>query len=159
MIKRYFYKIFCKAKNYRNNKEALIFNSINVTVKRIGGGYGAKISRNAQIACACAIVSHKLNRPARFVMSIESNMQSVGKRVSTRQEYEVGVDDEGIIQYLDTKLWHNNGCSFNDPHAWATAHHFAKYVYENYSSAAIISATFHDYNIIIKISKQIFIIF
>lgn len=106
----------------------LIFNSINVSVKRIGGAYGAKISRNAQIACACALVCHKLNRPARFVMTIESNMQSVGKRIMTRNDYEVGVNDEGVIQYLDAKFWCNTGCSFNEPTAWVISHHLAKYV-------------------------------
>lgn len=100
-------------------------NSINVSVKRIGGAYGAKISRNAQIACACALVCHKLNRPARFVMTIESNMQSVGKRIMTHNDYEIGVNDEGVIQYLDAKFWCNTGCSFNEPTAWVISHHLA----------------------------------
>ncbi|XP_072742748.1 uncharacterized protein [Anoplolepis gracilipes] len=100
-------------------------NSINISVKRIGGAYGAKISRNTQIACACALVCHKLNRPARFVMSIEGNMQSIGKRIMTRQEYEAGVNDDGVIQYLDSKIWCNNGCSFNEPHTWVVTHHLA----------------------------------
>ncbi|XP_076300418.1 xanthine dehydrogenase [Lasioglossum baleicum] len=98
-------------------------NSINIKVRRLGGGYGAKISRAAQIACACALVSYKLNRPARFVMSIESNMQVVGKRFDTRQEYEVGVDDNGLIQYLNAKVWGNTGCNFNEPHEYFTLEH------------------------------------
>lgn len=105
-----------------------MFNSINVSVKRLGGAYGAKISRNTQIACACALVCHKLNRPARFIMTIESNMQTVGKRIRTRHEYEAGVNDKGVIQYLDSKFWCNNGCSFNEPTSWAIAHHFPKYI-------------------------------
>lgn len=55
-------------------------------------------------------------------------MQAQGKRVSTRQEYEVGIDDEGVIQYLDSKHWNNAGCNFNDPHAFVVLHHFGKYV-------------------------------
>lgn len=105
----------------------LIF-SINVSVKRLGGAYGAKISRTGQIACACAVVCHKLNRPARFIMTIESNMQTVGKRIKTHHEYEAGINDEGIIQYLDSKFWCNTGCNFNEPHAWVIMHHFVKYV-------------------------------
>lgn len=97
-------------------------------MKRIGGAYGAKISRNAQIACACALVCHKLNRPTRFVMSIESNMSSQGKRYATRQEYEIGVDDAGVIQYLNSKHWGNSGYTFNEPHAFVTVHHMPKYV-------------------------------
>ncbi|XP_014482532.1 PREDICTED: xanthine dehydrogenase/oxidase-like isoform X2 [Dinoponera quadriceps] len=98
-------------------------NSINIIVKRIGGGYGAKISRNTQVSCACALVCHKLNRPARFVLSIESNMMSCGKRFSTRQEYEVGVDDDGVIQYLNSTHWGNSGYTFNEAHAFLAAHH------------------------------------
>ncbi|KAG5332878.1 XDH dehydrogenase, partial [Acromyrmex heyeri] len=93
-------------------------NSINVHIRRIGGGYGAKISRNALFSCSCALVCHKLNRPARLIMSIEGNMQAQGKRISSRHEYEIGIDNEGVIQYNDSKYWANAGCNFNDPHAW-----------------------------------------
>ncbi|XP_018404573.1 PREDICTED: xanthine dehydrogenase/oxidase-like [Cyphomyrmex costatus] len=92
-------------------------NSINVHVNRLGGSYGSKISRNAQISCACALVCHKLNRPARFVTTIESNMQSIGKRCSARQEYEIGVNNNGVIQYLDSRHWSNCGSSFNESQA------------------------------------------
>ncbi|KAK2583672.1 hypothetical protein KPH14_009602 [Odynerus spinipes] len=98
-------------------------NSININVRRLGGAYGAKISRATQIACACALACHKLNRPARFVMSIESNMISVGKRYSTKQEYEVGVNDQGRIQYLNSKHWGNAGCCYNEVHAPIVLHH------------------------------------
>ncbi|XP_048511551.1 indole-3-acetaldehyde oxidase-like isoform X3 [Athalia rosae] len=98
-------------------------NSINVRVRRVGGGYGAKISRSAQVACACALVCRKLNRPARFAMTVESNMSAVGKRPQTRQEYEVGVDDAGKIQYLDSKHWSSAGSSFNEPTGAAAALH------------------------------------
>lgn len=86
-------------------------------MRRLGGGYGAKISRATQVACACALVCYKLNRPARFIMSIETNMQAVGKRFDTRQEYEVGVDSDGRIQYMNSKHWGNSGCSFNEYHS------------------------------------------
>ncbi|CAL7942348.1 unnamed protein product [Xylocopa violacea] len=99
-------------------------NSININVRRLGGGYGAKISRATQIACACALACHKLNRPVRFVMSIESNMIAIGKRYDTRQEYEIGVDDDGRIQYLNSTHWGNAGCNFNEPHAPEVTEHF-----------------------------------
>ncbi|XP_012273308.1 xanthine dehydrogenase/oxidase [Orussus abietinus] len=99
-------------------------NSINICVRRIGGGYGAKISRATQIACACALVCHKLNRPARFVMSIESNMMAIGKRYSTLQQYDVEVDEDGKIQYLNSKHWGNAGSCFNEVHAQSVISHF-----------------------------------
>lgn len=98
-------------------------------MRRLGGAYGAKISRSAQIACACALASHKLNRPARFILSIESNMISVGKRYSTKQEYEVGVNNNGRIQYLNSTHWGNAGCSFNELHAPVVLHHMGRYIY------------------------------
>ncbi|XP_015433474.1 PREDICTED: indole-3-acetaldehyde oxidase-like [Dufourea novaeangliae] len=98
-------------------------NSVNINVRRLGGAYGAKISRASYVACACALACYKLNRPARFIMSIESNMKVLGKRYDTRQEYEVGVDDSGYIQYLNTKYWQNSGCNFNDFHAFLTIEH------------------------------------
>lgn len=47
-------------------------------------------------------------------MSIESNMMCLGKRPHARQEYEVGVDAQGVIQYLNSTSWHNAGCSWNE---------------------------------------------
>ncbi|KAL0109815.1 hypothetical protein PUN28_013466 [Cardiocondyla obscurior] len=109
-------------------------NSINVHVRRIGGGYGAKISRNAMISCTCALVCHNLNRPARFIVTLEDNMRSQGKRISSRQEYEVEIDDEGVIQHLDTKYWCNSGCNFNDGHAFGVVHHYGScYTNDNWS--------------------------
>lgn len=92
-------------------------NSLNINVRRLGGGYGAKISRATQPTVACALVCHLLNRPARFVMTIEANMSAIGKRYDTRQEYEMGVNDDGRIQYLNTKYWVNSGSNFNEMHA------------------------------------------
>lgn len=102
--------------------------SINIKVRRLGGAYGAKISRATQIACACALVCYKLNRPARFIMTIESNMRAVGKRYDTRQEYEAGVDASGRIQYLNSKYWGNSGCNFNEYQAPFISEHMKRYV-------------------------------
>jgi Xanthine dehydrogenase, molybdopterin-binding subunit B len=66
--------------------------SINIKVRRLGGGYGAKISRNSLISAACALAAHKLHRPVRLVMNLETNMAAIGKRYSAAFDYEVSDD-------------------------------------------------------------------
>ena len=44
------------------NVFAIILVSVCVQVKRLGGAYGAKISRNNQIATACGLAASTLNR-------------------------------------------------------------------------------------------------
>lgn len=85
-------------------------------VRRLGGAYGSKISRATQIACACALVCHKLNRPTRMILSLEDNMNCVGKRVGAYFNYDLGVDKNGVIQYQNINYWGNKGCSFNESH-------------------------------------------
>lgn len=98
--------------------------AINMHVRRLGGGFGGKISRPALIACATAIAAQLLNRPVRFVMTIEANMSIVGKRYPTISNYEADVDDEGKVRKLLNEYVEDYGCSFNEP-AYLTTGFFA----------------------------------
>ncbi|XP_068084723.1 uncharacterized protein [Anabrus simplex] len=89
-------------------------NSINIKVRRMGGGFGGKISRSAQVACACALAAYRLNRPVRFVTSIEENMEAMGKRFPAAVEYEVQCNNEGKIISLKADLFQNSGCNYNE---------------------------------------------
>lgn len=61
---------------------------IDVYVRRLGGGYGIKISRTSQPAVACALVTKFLNRPCRFIQSLTTNMRAVGKRFPCAVDFE-----------------------------------------------------------------------
>lgn len=104
---------------------AFQFFRVNVQVRRLGGGYGAKISRSTQTTCACALVAHKLNRPARIVLTIEDNMRHAGKRPFFLQQYEVGVNDDGVIQYMNSHQWSTAGWSFNEFNSPFVYHHLS----------------------------------
>ncbi|KAJ0176229.1 hypothetical protein K1T71_008403 [Dendrolimus kikuchii] len=95
---------------FLNMKESDII----VKVNRIGGGFGGKISRSAQVATACALVARKLDRPCRFILPMQTNLTIAGKRLPCQVEYEVGVNDDGKIQYLNGTLVEDVGCSNNE---------------------------------------------
>ncbi|XP_070499173.1 uncharacterized protein [Chironomus tepperi] len=89
-------------------------NHINMYVRRLGGGFGSKISRANQVACACALAAHLLNRPVRFVMSLEANMNIIGKRNACINFYDVKVDDDGKIHELNAAYTEDYGCFKNE---------------------------------------------
>nr|XP_032518467.1 xanthine dehydrogenase 1-like [Danaus plexippus plexippus] len=66
-------------------------NRIDILVRRLGGGYGYKLSRVTQVSLGSALVAYKLNRPCRFIQSLSTNMRATGKRFpcSTSFEYPI----------------------------------------------------------------------
>lgn len=89
-------------------------NKLNLEVRRLGGAYGAKISRSTQIACACALACYHLKRRVRFVMSIEQMMSAIGKRNAAMNDYRLRVSDEGVIQSLHSDFFSDFGCTLNE---------------------------------------------
>ncbi|XP_068627626.1 aldehyde oxidase 1-like [Battus philenor] len=90
-------------------------NKIDVHVRRIGGAYGYKITRALQVGVACNLVAYKLNRPCRFIQSLTTNMRAVGKRLPSSSTFEVGVNEQGVVQYLDYGLYDDHGYVVNEP--------------------------------------------
>lgn len=89
-------------------------NSIQIEVKYVGGAFGAKESRSSQVACAAALACHLTGLPIRFVMSLESNMNVMGKRCTMRAKYTIDVDPEGKVVKLTGDTAQDMGCSMND---------------------------------------------
>lgn len=59
-------------------------------VRRVGGGYGCKLTRSNQPITACTLAAYLLQKPVRIVLPIETNMKSTGGRYPNYTEYEVG---------------------------------------------------------------------
>ncbi|XP_016952768.1 uncharacterized protein LOC108026363 [Drosophila biarmipes] len=87
---------------------------VQLQVRRLGGGYGSKISRGNQVACAASLAAYKLNRPVRFVQSLESMMECNGKRWACRSDYECHVKSNGKIVGLKNDFYEDAGWSPNE---------------------------------------------
>ncbi|MFL2886844.1 MAG: xanthine dehydrogenase molybdopterin binding subunit [Candidatus Pelagibacter sp.] len=85
-------------------------NSINVEVRRIGGGFGGK-ETNFMTACICALLAKKTGQPVKLRLDRDDDIILTGKRHEFFSEYEVGFDNNGIIQGLKINLSSNCGMS------------------------------------------------
>ncbi|XP_054283492.1 uncharacterized protein LOC129000555 [Macrosteles quadrilineatus] len=96
-------------------------NRINVQIMRCGGAYGGKMNRSNYVACATALSAYLLQQPVRMVMNLEYNMRSCIGRFLMYSKYEVGVNGEGVIQYLKANYYIDKGASFNDSNTGTTS--------------------------------------
>ncbi|XP_036322912.1 indole-3-acetaldehyde oxidase-like [Rhagoletis pomonella] len=87
---------------------------VQLKVRRVGGAYGAKITRGNQVACAASLAAYKLSRPARFVQTIESMMNSNGKRWGCHSDYEFHIKNNGKIVGLVNRYYEDAGCVLNE---------------------------------------------
>ena len=79
----------------------LPMSAVRVEVRRMGGGFGGKESQGNALAIACAVVAHRLGRPARMRYDRDDDMMITGKRHDLRITYRAGVDAEGRILGLE----------------------------------------------------------
>ncbi|ODN02750.1 putative aldehyde oxidase 1 [Orchesella cincta] len=89
-------------------------NSVNVQVRRLGGGFGGKGTRTTFVAAACAVATWVTGRPCRIVLDLDTNMSMIGKRAPYHVPYEVSFTDSGLIGSLKTDLICDTGCSSNE---------------------------------------------
>lgn len=67
---------------------------VNIKVRRLGGGFGGKISQPNNVAAACAVAASKLRRPVRMRMDLQTNMEMLGKRLPYLVKYKASVDGD-----------------------------------------------------------------
>ncbi len=78
-------------------------------VNRLGGGFGGKETQAAPFAVYAALVAHKLQRPARLVLTKDEDMEWTGKRNPFEVSYRVGFADDGTILGLDVQHFSDGG--------------------------------------------------
>tara|TARA_B100001029_G_scaffold176738_1_gene180184 strand:- start:160 stop:2469 length:2310 start_codon:yes stop_codon:yes gene_type:complete len=85
-------------------------NSVTVLVRRIGGGFGGK-ETNFMTASICALLSHKTKCPVKLKLDRDDDIIITGKRHEFKSYYEVGFDDNGVIDGVKIKLASKCGMS------------------------------------------------
>ncbi len=79
-------------------------NAVTVEVRRMGGAFGGKETQAAQWAMIAALLANRTGRPAKIRLDRDDDMISTGKRHEFRIRYQVGFDNDGLIQGLDLEL-------------------------------------------------------
>jgi len=93
-------------------------NSINMSVKRLGGAYGGKIDLPNAVASAATVAANKLRTPVRLWMTLEDNMNMFGKRNPYVFDYEIGFDADRKIVGVKSDIYSDAGCVFQSGDSW-----------------------------------------
>jgi len=86
-------------------------NSITVSVRRIGGGFGGKETQSFIFAAICTLLAKKTKCPVKLRADRDDDIIITGKRHEFYSEYEVGFNELGIIEGLIIKLSSKCGIS------------------------------------------------
>ncbi|WP_310618909.1 xanthine dehydrogenase molybdopterin binding subunit [Flexibacterium corallicola] len=77
-------------------------NAVNVSVRRMGGGFGGKESQMNLFCVVAAIAAKKWNRPVKIRPDRDQDMTATGKRHDFVVDYDLAFDAEGRIQAVDS---------------------------------------------------------
>ncbi|GAB0094386.1 Xanthine dehydrogenase [Sergentomyia squamirostris] len=88
-------------------------NKIVCRVKRIGGGFGGKETRNGLVTIPVALAAYKLKRPVRCMLDRDEDMMMTGTRHPFLFKYKVGFTIDGRIQAIDIEMFNNGGYSLD----------------------------------------------
>jgi len=86
-------------------------NQVVVEMRRMGGGFGGKESQSGLFACIASIAAQQLQRPVKLRLDRDDDMMITGKRHGFHYEYEVGYNDEGLIQGVKVEMISQAGFS------------------------------------------------
>jgi xanthine dehydrogenase large subunit len=76
--------------------------AVTINVRRMGGGFGGKESQMNLFCEVAAMAAKKWNRPCKIRPDRDQDMTATGKRHDFVVDYDVGFDDQGRIQAVDS---------------------------------------------------------
>ncbi|KAK7300353.1 hypothetical protein RJT34_11197 [Clitoria ternatea] len=84
-------------------------NNVRIITRRVGGGFGGKVSKAAAAATSCALAAQKLRRPVRMYVNRKTDMIMAGGRHPMKITYSVGFKNNGKITALELEILINAG--------------------------------------------------
>eukprot|EP00756_Hemistasia_phaeocysticola_P009876 Hpha_TRINITY_DN14965_c1_g1::TRINITY_DN14965_c1_g1_i1::g.144018::m.144018/K00106/XDH; xanthine dehydrogenase/oxidase len=85
--------------------------SVDLQVRRCGGGFGGKLDNAMFSAQLCSLAAWSVKRPVRLIMEIEENMRTTGLRAEWMFKMKVGVMNDGEITAIQSQAYLNSGTS------------------------------------------------
>ena len=75
---------------------------VRVVCRRMGGGFGGKETQAGHLAVWAALAAHKFGRPVKMRLDRGDDIVITGKRHPFSHDWQVGFDDQGRVQGLDS---------------------------------------------------------
>ncbi|MHB9839927.1 xanthine dehydrogenase molybdopterin binding subunit [Paraburkholderia terrae] len=85
--------------------------NVMVECRRMGGGFGGKESQSSMFACCASLAAWKLLCPVKLRPDRDDDMMITGKRHDFHYTYDVGYDDEGLIEGVSVDM--TSRCGFS----------------------------------------------
>ncbi|MBM4055442.1 MAG: xanthine dehydrogenase [Planctomycetes bacterium] len=89
----------------------LASHSVEVEVKRLGGGFGGKEDQATPWACMAALAAWATQRPVELVLSRADDIKMTGKRHPYKSDFKIGATKEGIVLAYEVKHYQNSGAT------------------------------------------------
>jgi xanthine dehydrogenase large subunit len=87
------------------------FNYVTVEMRRMGGAFGGKETQAAPWACLAALAAYHTGKSVKIRLARSDDFKSTGKRHPFYNTYQVGFDDNGLIEGVDIHI--NGYCGYS----------------------------------------------
>ena len=85
--------------------------AVQVSCRRMGGGFGGKESQSGLFACVAALAARRLQRPVKLRLDRDDDFMITGRRHGFEFDWQVGFDDAGQVLALEVTLLGDAGHS------------------------------------------------